>query len=100
LRFQNVILLALSVQNYLITTWSRPENLILLRVSYLVYYYDGNDVIFPSSALAITDRDLLVDDGRIGSVSRILIADVNSMNFVDDNCYSEAIFVKELPLSF
>ncbi len=72
----------LSVPNYLITTWNCPKNLILLRVSYLVYYYDGNDVIFPSGALAITDGDLLVDDGRIGFVSGVLIADVN----IQGNC--------------
>jgi hypothetical protein len=47
-----------------------------------VYYYDGNDVIFPSGALAITDGDLLVDDGRIGFVSGVLIADVN----IQGNC--------------
>jgi hypothetical protein len=42
-----------------------------------------------SGALAITDGDLLVDDGRIGSVSGVLTADVSIMNFVDDNCFSE-----------
>jgi hypothetical protein len=45
-----------------------------------------------SGALVITDGDLLVDDGRIGSVSGVLIADVSIMNFVDDNCFSWAIF--------
>ncbi len=44
---------------------------------------------FPSAALAITDGDLLVDNGRIGSVRGVLIVYVNIMNFVDDNCFSE-----------
>jgi hypothetical protein len=78
----------LSVPNYPITTWNFPENFNLPWVSHFLSYYDDNSVIFPSGAPAITDGDLLVDDGRIGSVRSGLIADVNIMNFVDDSCFS------------
>jgi hypothetical protein len=40
-------------------------------------------VISPSSALAITVGDLLVDESRRGSV----IVDANIMDFVNDNCF-------------
>jgi hypothetical protein len=63
-------------------------------------YYDDSNVIFLSGALAITNGDLLVDESRIGSFRSGLISDVNIMNFLNGNCFSWAMFMKELSLSF